>query len=96
MKIFKQLLIKLMPGLMAKKRQQKMFGLVSMVGKTQEEELSCDEVLAVIDEYAERALAGEDISELMPKVKQHLDLCPECFEEYQVLLNILQAAPNMG
>jgi hypothetical protein len=32
----------------------------------------------------------------MPLVKHHLDLCPECYEEYQVLLNILQAAPNMG
>jgi hypothetical protein len=91
-----QLIKKIMPGMMEKRRRQKMLGLVSMVEKTQEVELSCDDVLAVIDEYTERALTGEDVSKYMPQVKHHLDLCPECYEEYQVLLNILPTAPNMG
>jgi hypothetical protein len=66
-------------------------GLVGMVEKTQEAEIDCGEVYRLLDQYAEMILHGEDAEQLMPLVKQHLDLCMDCQEEYEVLLKILEA-----
>jgi hypothetical protein len=61
---------------------------------TQDVELPCDEVLALMDQFAEAYLRGEDVARLLPLVQHHLDMCGDCREEYEVLLRILQAAPG--
>lgn len=53
--------------------------------------MPCDEVFAFLDESAERARKGENVAHLMPLVKQHLDMCPDCQEEYEALVRILAA-----
>lgn len=55
-----------------------------------EEEASCDEVYAKIDEYVETEVDKKDAAQLMPLVREHLDLCPECCEEYEALLDVLE------
>ncbi|GAB4480970.1 MAG: hypothetical protein OHK0031_02470 [Anaerolineales bacterium] len=65
--------------------------ILGMLEKTQEEELSCDEVFALLDQAAELTARGEDLASLMPMVQQHLALCGDCREEYETLLNILQS-----
>ena len=65
--------------------------MLTMVQKTQEDELSCDDVHKLLDQYTEMALRGEDAAALLPLVHQHLDLCPDCLEEYEALTRILQA-----
>ena len=57
---------------------------------THEEELSCDEVFALVDEYAEASQRGEDVADLKPLIRRHLDMCRECDEEYQALLRVLE------
>ena len=57
---------------------------------THEEELSCDEVFALVDEYAEASQRGEDVANLKPLIRRHLDMCRECDEEYQALLSVLE------
>lgn len=69
--------------------------VLRMAQMTDETELSCDEVLALLDQYAERALRGEDVAQLMPLVQRHLDRCGDCMQEYQALLRILRAAPAL-
>jgi len=59
---------------------------------TTEEEISCDEVFAMVDEYAEAAQRGEDVASLKPLIRHHLDMCRECDEEYQALLRILEGS----
>ena len=56
----------------------------------EEEEASCEEVYARIDEYVEREVDKKDAATLMPVVREHLDLCSECCEEYEALLDILE------
>ena len=63
--------------------------MLSMLQKTQEEELTCDDIFALLDQFAEMAARSENVARLMPMVQQHLDMCPDCLEEYQALLNIL-------
>ena len=66
--------------------------LMRRLQNTHEEELSCDEVFALVDEYAEASQRGKDVATLKPLIRQHLDMCRECEEEYQALLNVLEGA----
>jgi hypothetical protein len=59
---------------------------------TDDEELSCDEVFAMVDEYAEANQRGEDVTSLKPLIRHHLDMCRECDEEYQALLRVLEGS----
>jgi len=61
---------------------------------TRDIELSCDEVLALLDQFAEAYLRGEDVARLLPLVQHHLDMCGDCREEFEALLRILQSAPG--
>jgi hypothetical protein len=54
-----------------------------------EEDAPCDEVYARIDEYVEREVDKKDAAQLMPLIREHLDMCSECCEEYEALLDIL-------
>ncbi|GEM_PF-350963 len=56
------------------------------------DELTCEDTYALLDQFAELVANGEDAACLMPLVKQHLDLCGECYEEYEALEQILVAA----
>ena len=77
------------PSGMSEGSSEKMEKMMTMLSHTQEVELSCDEVFALLDQFAELAARGEDVSNLMPLVKHHIDMCPDCREEYKVLESIL-------
>lgn len=62
--------------------------LMHLLARTQEEELSCEETFALLDEYVE--LTESDAATLMPLVRHHLDGCPDCHERYDALRRILQ------
>lgn len=64
--------------------------LLLQIARTQERELDCGEVFAVLDEYTEAIVAGRDVEEQFALVIQHLELCPDCLEEYEALLSVLQ------
>jgi len=65
-------------------------GFLQVLESVREEGCSCDEVFTKIDEYVEREVGKKDAAELMPLVREHLDLCPECCEEYEALLDVLE------
>lgn len=54
------------------------------------QEISCDEVFFVLDQFAEAVQRGENVLLFMPLVRQHLDTCAACREEYETLLRMLQ------
>jgi hypothetical protein len=64
--------------------------LIEQIALTQERELDCGEVFAVLDQYTEAIIAGGDVQEQFALVIQHLELCPDCLEEYEALLSVLQ------
>jgi hypothetical protein len=55
-----------------------------------EDELSCSEMYARLDEFVENEVQGEDADKITPLVHEHLDMCPECCEEYEALLTVLE------
>jgi len=69
-----------------------MMKMIQSLAMTEEHEISCDDVFAVLDQFVEAVKRGENVLLLMPLVRQHLDMCPDCREEYETLLRMLQPA----
>jgi len=65
-------------------------GFLRVLEKLREEEASCSEVYTQIDEYVEREVDKKDAAQLMPLIREHLDMCPDCCEEYEALLDVLE------
>ncbi|MEL7833096.1 hypothetical protein [Fodinibius sp. Rm-B-1B1-1] len=65
--------------------------LIKSVQMTDDHEIGCDECFAELHEFAEMELAGKSPAEAKPLVKDHLDKCGNCREEYQALLEALRS-----
>lgn len=66
--------------------------LMSALEHTHEGMYNCDETFALLDEYVELIIDnGEEAASLMPYVKRHLELCPDCHGAYEVLHRILES-----
>lgn len=61
-----------------------------MVQTTQEVEINCTECEDQIEKFIDMELSGKSPEEAMPLVKEHLNRCSECREEYEVLLTALR------
>jgi hypothetical protein len=68
--------------------------MLQSLAMTEEHEISCDDVYAVLDEFAEAVMRGENVLILMALVRKHLDMCPDCREGYETLLRMLQPSFN--
>lgn len=64
--------------------------LVGSVKATHEDELGCGECFDQIHEYAEKELLGKSPDIAMPLMKEHLDKCGECKEEYEALIKAME------
>jgi hypothetical protein len=64
--------------------------LLQVLESVREEGATCDEVYSKIDEYVENEVDRKDAVLLMPLVREHLDMCSDCCEEYEALLDILE------
>lgn len=67
-----------------------MENLLNKLVITEENEISCDDVHELLDEFTELKMRGEDVKHLMPLVHHHLQLCPDCSEEHEFLLQALE------
>lgn len=65
-------------------------GFLRILENVREEEGSCEEVYNCLDEYVEKQVHSKDAARLMPLVREHLDMCSECCEEYEALLDVLE------
>ena len=70
-------------------------GILHILIKTHDEELDCDEVYELLDQFVEAKVRGEDVSEAMPLMLRHLDLCRDCFEEYEALMRVIKAEEDL-
>lgn len=57
---------------------------------TQEEEISCSECFDLVSHFVDVEISGEDPVNRMPQLKQHLDQCAACREEYETLRDLRQ------
>ena len=61
-----------------------------LVALTQDTEIDCRQCHAVIAEFAEQQLTGQSLPDSLQAVKQHLSVCTDCTEEYELLHKALQ------
>lgn len=68
--------------------------LIKSIATTQEDEIGCEECFEELDTFAEMVLQGKDAEAAMPLVKDHLERCHNCHEEFNALLDALKAIEN--
>jgi hypothetical protein len=65
-------------------------GFLRVLENVRAEELSCEEIYSKLDEYVECELDCKDAAHVMPLIREHLDICHECCEEYEALLDVVE------
>lgn len=65
-------------------------GFLRVLEEVRIDDMPCSEVFSRLDEYVEKEVGGEDAARLMPLLREHFDLCPDCCEEYETLLAVLE------
>ena len=58
--------------------------------ETREEEISCSECFDLAARYVDLEITGQDVAAQMPELKQHLDQCRACRDEYETLRDLRQ------
>ncbi|MEX0771233.1 MAG: hypothetical protein WD035_10895 [Balneolaceae bacterium] len=64
--------------------------MLRAIKMTRPDEIGCDDCFDELHTFAEMELAGKSPEEALPLVKDHLDRCGECREEYQALLDAMK------
>jgi hypothetical protein len=71
-------------------------GFLRVLESVRVQDMPCSEVFARLDEYVEKELSGQEAAKLMPLLREHFDICPDCCEEYKTLLIALEQASRDG
>jgi hypothetical protein len=58
------------------------------IHQTQEHEISCSECFDLSSHFVDVELSGEDAAGRMIPLRQHLDQCAACREEYETLRDL--------
>ena len=56
--------------------------------ETHDEEISCTECFDLVSRFVELEIAGHDMIAEMPQLRQHLDQCRACRDEYEALRDL--------
>jgi hypothetical protein len=65
--------------------------LLTMLRQTREVELTCPECLDELDKYTQSTLDGMPIDGFLERVREHLEACPCCNDQLQLVLETLKA-----
>jgi hypothetical protein len=71
-------------------------GFLRVLETVRLQDMPCSEVFSRLDEYVEKELHGHEAARLMPLLREHLDICPDCCEEYEALLSALEQSSLNG
>jgi hypothetical protein len=62
---------------------------LNVLENLEHEGVTCSELYEQLDEFVDREVKSHDAAKIMPLIQEHLDMCPECCDEYEALLNVL-------
>jgi predicted anti-sigma-YlaC factor YlaD len=68
--------------------------LVARLLGTAGKDAGCDGAFALLAEYVEGELAGQQMDEILPAVADHLRNCPACADDYRGLVALLRKPPS--
>ena len=81
--------IRISLGLQKELPNDAVLGILRVLESAHDEDMSCSELYEKLDEYVEREMNKKDAADLMPLIREHLDFCPDCCDEYEALLDVL-------
>jgi hypothetical protein len=64
--------------------------LLRILENVRDEDMSCDDLYTFLDQFVEREIKSKDADKIMPLIREHLDLCSHCCDEYEALLTVLE------
>ena len=68
--------------------QDRFYALLRNIYETQETEISCTECFDLVSRYVELETTGRNAEAELPQVRQHLNQCPACRDEYETLRDL--------
>lgn len=71
--------------------QNKIKMMLDMIADTTEDECDCETIDKLMEEVAELATQGVDLSVQMPDIEAHFERCGCCRQEFEVLKLILSS-----
>lgn len=69
--------------------------LLKQIQHTREVEITCPECLDELDKYTQRFLDGAPIEGVLVSVREHLDDCPCCTGQFNLVLETLRSIEEM-
>ncbi len=77
-----------------KSRREQLRDLLRTVAATEPQEIDCEELLARVAAYLESRAPGGELPPELELVAQHLEVCPDCREEYEALVLAHESLPD--
>ena len=71
-------------------------GFLRRVWATEDDEISCTECFDLVPQYVDLEVAGESPDKKVPRLRQHLDQCAACREEYEALRDLVRLEAEGG
>ena len=65
--------------------------LLKKIQQTREGEMTCPECLDELDKYTQRILDGAPIDGVLVSVREHLEACPCCIGQFNLVLDTVQS-----
>lgn len=75
-------------------KEKKLRKFVAKIANTTPDEIACDDCYEQLNRFADMLQGGKDPAQVMPLVQQHLDMCKLCGEEFEGLIEALEAATS--
>ena len=75
-------------------QEKKLRKFVTRIANTTPDEIACEDCYEHMNRFADMLQAGEDPAIVMPLVQQHLDMCNLCGEEFEALVEALEAVTS--
>ena len=66
------------------------------IHETREEEISCTECFELVSHFVELEITGQDAVAKLPLLKQHLNQCRACRDEYEALRDLRRLEEEGG
>jgi hypothetical protein len=70
--------------------------LLRLIARTEDEEISCTACFELLPQYVDVEVAGSRPEGQLPRLRQHLDQCAVCREEYETLLELARLEADGG
>ena len=71
--------------------EEKLKFFINKIAATRPDEIGCDDCYEQLSQFADMLRDGKDPAKLMPLMQHHLEMCSICGEEFEALVEALEA-----